>query len=126
MKETDSKHRLQELIDFLGITPTEFCNRCGLGKSALSNYLNGDRVPRQDKIALIADAFKVDPAWLMGYKTPMMRQTASMDNDIAVELMMIYRELNQEGQFEMLNHAHYLLSQPKYKKRDGFENVQNK
>ncbi len=38
-------------------------------KSALSNYLNGDRVPRQDKIAMIADAFGIDPAWLMGYDT---------------------------------------------------------
>ena len=69
MKVSDSRHRLKELMDILEINQTEFCNRTGLNKSALSNYLNGDRVPRQDKIALIADAFGVDPAWLMGYDT---------------------------------------------------------
>lgn len=71
MKKTDSKHRIKELIEYLGISQTEFCKRCGLNKSALSNYLNGDREPRQDKLSMIADAFDVDPAWLMGYETPM-------------------------------------------------------
>ena len=69
MKISDSRHRLKELMEMLNINQTEFCHRTGLNKSALSNYLNGDRVPRQDKIALIADAFGVDPAWLMGYDT---------------------------------------------------------
>ena len=71
MKITDSKHRIKELIDILGISQTEFCNRSGLNKSALSNYLNGDREPRQDKLALIADAFKISPSWLMGYDVPL-------------------------------------------------------
>lgn len=71
MKETDSKHRIQYLIDTLGINQTEFCRRCGLNKSALSNYLNGDREPRQDKISQIADAFGVDPGWLMGHNSQM-------------------------------------------------------
>lgn len=69
MKISDSRHRLKELMDLLEINQTEFCKRTGLNKSALSNYLNGDRVPRQDKIAMIADAFGIDPAWLMGYDT---------------------------------------------------------
>lgn len=74
MKETDSKHRLRELLEYLQISQTEFCNRCGLNQSALSNYLNGDREPRQDKLSMIADAFDIDPGWLMGYDIPMKRQ----------------------------------------------------
>jgi len=73
MKVSDSRHRLKELMDRFGINQTELCNRTGINKSALSNYLNGDRTPRQDKIAMIADAFNVDPGWLMGYDTPMMK-----------------------------------------------------
>lgn len=71
MKITDSKHRLKELLDILNLSQTEFCKRCGLNKSALSNYLNGDREPRQDKLSLIADAFKISPSWLMGYDVPL-------------------------------------------------------
>lgn len=79
MKITDSKHRLKELIDILGISQTEFCNRCGLNKSALSNYLNGDREPRQDKLSLIADAFRISPSWLMGYDVPLEFKTPLPD-----------------------------------------------
>lgn len=79
MKITDSKHRLKELIDILGISQTEFCNRCGLNKSALSNYLNGDREPRQDKLSLIADAFRISPSWLMGYDVPLEFKTSLPD-----------------------------------------------
>ena len=71
MKITDSQHRITELIDFLGVNQTEFCKKTGLQKSALSNYLNGDREPRQDQISKITDAYNINPAWIMGYDVPM-------------------------------------------------------
>ena len=98
MKITDSKHRLKELIDILGISQTEFCNRCGLNKSALSNYLNGDREPRQDKLSLIADAFRISPSWLMGYDVPPERQnvvTSDLTQDEA-RVISAYRNASEE------------------------------
>lgn len=71
MKITDSQHRIAELLSYLDIKQTDFCKKTGLQKSALSNYLNGDRVPRQNQIAKIADAYNINPAWLMGYDVPM-------------------------------------------------------
>lgn len=71
MKTSNSKERLVELMNLYNMNQTEFCKKTGIQKSALSNYLNGDRVPRQDQLSLIADAFNVDPAWLMGYDVPM-------------------------------------------------------
>lgn len=71
MKVSNSKERLFELMNVYNLNQTEFCKKTGIQKSALSNYLNGDRVPRQDQLSLIADAFNVDPAWLMGYDVPM-------------------------------------------------------
>lgn len=71
MKVSNSKERLFELMNTYNLNQTEFCKKTGIQKSALSNYLNGDRVPRQDQLSLIADAFNVDPAWLMGYDVPM-------------------------------------------------------
>ena len=98
MKITDSKHRLKELIDILGISQTEFCNRCGLNKSALSNYLNGDREPRQDKLSLIADAFRISPSWLMGYDVPLEFKTALPDALTQDEARVIsaYRNASEE------------------------------
>ncbi len=114
MKVTDSKHRLRELMDVFQMSQTELCNKCGLNKSALSNYLNGDREPRQDKLSLIADAFSIDPAWLMGYDTPMRPAPSTANDDTASEIMSIYRELNTEGRQDMLKHARYLASQTEY------------
>jgi len=98
MKITDSKHRLKELIDILGISQTEFCNRCGLNKSALSNYLNGDREPRQDKLSLIADAFRISPSWLMGYDVPLEFKTSLPDALTQEEGQVInaYRNASEE------------------------------
>lgn len=114
MKVTDSKHRLMELLDAFQLSQSELCNKCGLNKSALSNYLNGDREPRQDKISLIADAFGIDPAWLMGYDTPMYPVPSTDDDAVASEIMSIYHDLNAEGRQDMLKHARYLASQPEY------------
>ena len=69
-KISTSNQRIQMLLDDLGISKTEFCQRTGITKSALSNYLNGDRQPRQDAISKIAETFNVEPSWLMGYDVP--------------------------------------------------------
>lgn len=65
-----SNQRIRELIDDLGMSQIDFCNRTGIKASALSNYLNGNRVPRQDAIMRIADTFNISAAWLMGYDVP--------------------------------------------------------
>lgn len=65
-----SNDRIRQLIDESGISQTEFCRRTNIQKSALSNYLKGDRTPRQDQLTKIADAFNVSAAWLMGYDIP--------------------------------------------------------
>lgn len=71
MRISNSKERIKELLDSLHISQTEFCKKAGINKSALSNYLNGDRIPRQDQVSKIADAFNVSPSWLLGYDVPM-------------------------------------------------------
>ena len=80
MKVSNSKERIRELMEYYGINQTELCKRTGIQKSALSNYLNGDREPRQDQISLIVDPFGVNPAWLMGYDVPMMMPLSSQES----------------------------------------------
>lgn len=66
MKITDSRHRLKELLNDCGDTQNEMARKTGLTKSAISNYINGTREPRQDAILKISNTYKVNPAWLMG------------------------------------------------------------
>lgn len=48
-----------------------------LGKSALSQYVNGIQAPDQKKLALLALTFNVSEAWLMGYDVPRGREASS-------------------------------------------------
>lgn len=48
-----------------------------LGKSALSQYVNGVQAPDQKKLALLALTFDVSEAWLMGYDVPRERDTTT-------------------------------------------------
>ena len=70
-KVKSSNERIKELLQLYDISQTEFCKKTGLTKSAVSNYLNGSRLPRQDQLVKIADAFDISAAWLMGYDVPM-------------------------------------------------------
>lgn len=75
MKISNSQKRLLELMQELNISQTDICVKTNLPKSVLSMYVHGKREPRQDKISQIADAYNIDPAWLMGYDVPMKRET---------------------------------------------------
>jgi len=81
MATNTTAQRLQILLNSKGINQTEMLEACNrvcrkngwkeLGKSAISQYLNGKVVPKQDKIFIIAEAMGVNPAWLMGFDVPM-------------------------------------------------------
>ena len=45
-----------------------------LGKSALSQYINGKSTPDQEKLVLLARTLGVSEAWLMGYDVPMTKE----------------------------------------------------
>lgn len=48
-----------------------------LGKSAISQYVNGVQAPDQRRLALLALTFNVSEAWLMGYDVPREREAIS-------------------------------------------------
>lgn len=117
-KVSNSKQRINELMSYFGLNQTELCRKTGLQKSALSNYLNGDREPRQNQISLIADPFGVNPAWIMGYDVPMLLpEDTEQAKDIRnaylnnmyklssdeVELVEAYRLLDKKGKEYALN-----------------------
>ena len=57
-----------------------------LGKSALSQYVNGIQAPDQKKLALLALTFNVSEAWLMGYDVPRGREVSSESDSSGLDL----------------------------------------
>ena len=63
--ENDFQYRLQKAISEKGITASELSRLSGVGKSDISNYINGVYIAKQDKCFKLAMALDVDPGWLM-------------------------------------------------------------
>ena len=66
----DFQYRLQKSISEKGISASELSRISGVGKSDISNYINGVYVAKQDKCFMLADALGVDPGWLMTGEEP--------------------------------------------------------
>lgn len=95
MKITDSRHRLKELLNNSGDTQNEMARKTGLTKSAISNYINGTREPRQEALLLLSKAYNVNPAWLMGLDVPMkaVAETQPIEKlNEALELYELYQK----------------------------------
>ena len=56
--------RLKESMDKAHLNATDLSNRTGIGKSDISNYVNGKYLPKQDRVYLIASVLGVSPSWL--------------------------------------------------------------
>ena len=59
--------RFKEALEKSGKTQSDVCRLTGIGKSAISQYLKGSFVPKQQRVYAIAKALKVSESWLMGY-----------------------------------------------------------
>lgn len=77
---TTVSERLNWLMESRGIKQVDLVNSINkyiedndldvkIGKSAISQYVSGKVVPKQDKLFIMAAALDVDPSWLLGIKT---------------------------------------------------------
>lgn len=64
--------RLRAALSLRDMRPSELSQLTGIGKSDISNYVNGKYKAKQDKLYDIAIALEVSPEWLMGLDVPML------------------------------------------------------
>lgn len=78
-----------------------YCKRYGqhIAKSSLSQYINGEFVPSQFKLSILALALNVNEAWLLGYDVPQQRANKkdpdTLDSDEAL-LLSLFRSLPED------------------------------
>lgn len=91
--------RLKKAMEYRQMKQIELVEVTGIGKSAISQYLSGKIVPKQDKIYLIAKALGVNEGWLMGYNIPMERSKIPLaqqdEKDIAKIIEQMKERLSQ-------------------------------
>lgn len=73
--------RLKKALAIRNMRQADLCEKTKIPKSAISHYLKGSFVPKQDRAFIIAQTLDVSPAWLMGYDVPM-EKTAQPEQNI--------------------------------------------
>lgn len=64
---SDFHKQLKIALDIRKMSQAELCEKTGIPKSAMSQYLSGAFQPKQKRTFLIAKALNVSEAWLMGF-----------------------------------------------------------
>ena len=99
------------------MTLEEIGNKVGVGKSTVRKWENGMIANmRRDKIAKLADALDVSPAYLMGWNessapaATIKLYNVHCDTEEESELILSYRKLNKHNQDRVLTYSQNLLS----------------
>lgn len=107
--------RLNKALSIREMKPVDLAKKCGISESTISQYRSGYAKPKDQRLALIANALGVQPAWLMGMDVPMTerdsedkayaRQLTSLENGI----MQIVFKLTEENKKILLMQGKFLL-----------------
>ena len=98
---TTSK-RIQKAMELRGLKQTDLVEKTGISKGALSSYISGRYIPKQNNTFLIAKALNVNEAWLMGADVPMERDNYEDQN------VLTYYALESDAE-ELLKQAGYQI-----------------
>lgn len=86
--------------------------RIKLGKSDLSQFVNGKVEPGQWKLTILGLALNVSEAWLMGYDVPREREkepTPIVEDELA-EISRIFTSLNSDNRAKLLELSRLYLA----------------
>lgn len=106
------------------MTQDELADSLGLSRSTIGMYESGKRFPDHAGLQRLADFFRVDTDYLLGrtdHKYCFHDEEGfwfffgeSEESEDLKELNSIIKQLNNDGQKELLKHAQLLLSSGKY------------
>ncbi|EKB54509.1 S24 family peptidase [Facklamia hominis] len=94
--------RLTHAMEVRGVKAIDLSKMTGIGRSSISEWVNGKYEAKQDKIYILANALDVDAGWLTGLDVPM------ESND---RIQIIYNQLTPPRQHNVLNYAENQLDE---------------
>lgn len=119
MKQTTSD-RLKQLMEMRKLRQADilemiepYCKKYGINipRNALSQYVTGKVVPKQDKLTILGMALNVSEIWLMGYDVPMEREeTAPAVKPERSSIATLFSSLSEVNQKKLLDYAQLLLT----------------
>lgn len=106
--------RLREALAENNMTAQELSNKSGVGKSSISQYVNGSHSPNNISAYKMSIVLKVRPEWLMGFEVDKEYDKDLMEMAITTARIKMIEKLPEEGKKELDSFIDYLLA--KYSK----------
>lgn len=110
--------RLTEIMRMRNLRKTELANMCGISRSNITRYCNGEYEAKQDVVYAMASRLHVDAAWLMGYDVPMAPGSSGqgqlMDDKLDT-LISLFRQMSPEVQDLILAQAEATVQSQKHR-----------
>lgn len=107
MNGTTIQIRLKELMEYFGITQADICRKTGISTSLMGYYCTGQRCPKQKNIKIIAEAYNVNPEWLIGQDVPMDVGKAESIS----EMIMYFNKLTESEQKTVISLLKYMVGE---------------
>lgn len=92
MSNYERQNRIREALSIRNMKQVELCERTGIKKSSLNNWLAQRWQPKQEPIMKMARVLGVSEMWLAGYDVPMERPAAQKKSDELTQLIFEIRE----------------------------------
>lgn len=117
MRSSNPSERLKQLMSERNLKQVEILEKSlpyqkelgiKMGKSTLSQYVNGVQSPDQHRIYLLSKTLEVSEPWLMGYDVEKKRVPDNERNSTSneqPEILPIYNKLEEPRQEKVLNYA---------------------
>lgn len=121
-KEIMAKN-IQYYMDKYEKSRNDVCNDLGFKYSTFSDWINGKKYLRIDKIEMMANYFHISKSDLVESRFDQSNKSETSSSRIlsAAEASLLdnFEKLNETGQAEAQSHMEYLASQDRYRKNDG-------
>lgn len=110
-----------DICKAIGKAPSAFADEVGIELSTLAGWKNGV-APKESDLIKLAKYLDISPRDLVGEKKerPTLNARDGL-SDMEQELIRLFKELNQEGQEQLVDTADTMVSSGKYKKSGAAE-----
>ena len=92
MESYERQNRLREALSLRNMKQVELCERTGIKKASVNNWVAQRWQPKQDAIIKMARVLDVSEMWLAGYDVPMERPLAQKKSDEITQIVTEIRE----------------------------------
>lgn len=97
MKYPEIASRFNYVLNLRGLKAKELSDKTGINKASISQYVNGNHCPSNEKAKILGDILRVNPLWLMGFDVSM--ELPKGDKEVHANLLKFYEVFKE---YEML------------------------